>query len=262
LNSKHKGQVNVSVANIYAEGTYHSEIISQAILGEVFTVLQSAKDFSQVLQNDGYSGWISNYQWVPATDRDLSGRRVRTHFISINEEPDHMSNQVRDASIGSELLVAGERDGWLEIVLPDGQRGWAEEIHFTSFPEPSPDAAVHLAREFLGYPYFWGGRSPRGFDCSGFVQRIHGLLGIQLPRDAWMQHRDGRLLGGDYSQAKKGDLYFFADNGNKINHVGLATGQGGIIHSRGMVRINSLKTGAARFDQRLADTFVDVRTYF
>ena len=59
-----KGRVNVSVANLYKEGTYHSEIVSQGLLGEELLIQREEKDFSLIQMPDGYSGWISNNQWI------------------------------------------------------------------------------------------------------------------------------------------------------------------------------------------------------
>ena len=58
------GKINVSVANMYREATYGSEIVNQGLLGESITVENRTKDFTEIKLYDGYQGWISNYQWV------------------------------------------------------------------------------------------------------------------------------------------------------------------------------------------------------
>jgi cell wall-associated NlpC family hydrolase len=121
---------------------------------------------------------------------------------------------------------------------------------------------VKLIKEFLGYPYFWGGRSVKGFDCSGLIQTVYSLLGLKLPRDSWMQHRDGKFVSDQPGEAEPGDLYFFSDTGSKITHVGMATGAGRIIHARGMVKENSLIHDETIFNEKLYSSFVDVRTFF
>ena len=47
-------------------------------------------------------------------------------------------------------------------------------------------ALIELAREFLGYQYLWGGRTPKGFDCSGLVQTVFGLLGVTWDKVQWL----------------------------------------------------------------------------
>ena len=256
------GQINVSVANLYLQPQYRSEVVSQALLGEKCTIVQSDRNFSKIVLEDGYEGWLSDYQWVKSSEGIHNTERVRAHFIQLFEKPDFLSRPVRDAVIGTQLNILAEEQEWFRVLLPDGKTGYAAQRGFGPFPAVSRAAIGELAFEFYGYPYQWGGRSPKGFDCSGFVQTVFALLNIKLPRDAWMQHRDTVPVGNDPQRAEIGDLCFFAEQPGKISHVGIALGDGKIIHARGMVGVNSLYKGAAEFRQDLADTFVEVRTCF
>jgi len=78
-----EGHVNVSVANLYRDAAYGSEMISQALLGEMIIVLKKDKNFSHVQLPDGYQGWISNFQWVANQDIKLDTKRVRSHFLGM-----------------------------------------------------------------------------------------------------------------------------------------------------------------------------------
>ena len=169
--------------------------------------------------------------------------------------------RIRDLVIGATLVKTAEKEDWFQVSLPDGILGWVEKKSFAPFPQESRQGVVDLAQEFLGYPYHWGGRSPKGFDCSGLIQTIFAHTGVSLPRDSWMQHRDAQPVSDDPLQAEPGDLCFFAEGGKRITHVGVAVGEGRIIHARGFVRQNSLKESDPDFDRDLARTFVDVKTY-
>jgi hypothetical protein len=256
------GRINVSIANMYRLPKYASEIVSQALLGERCTIVQNEKNFSRITLEDGYEGWISNHQWVKSEGRMQATKRVRAHFLQIFSKPDFKSQPLRDAVIGTYLDVLEEQEDWLQVLLPDGISGYAVKKAFGPFPVASRAGIRELAYEFFGYPYHWGGRSPKGFDCSGFVQTVFALLNMKLPRDSWMQHREARPVGRDMLQAEEGDLYFFAERRSRISHVGIALGDGKIIHARGMVRVNSLYNENTELSQDLADTFVEVRTYF
>ena len=102
--------------------------------------------------------------------------------------------------------------------------------------------AATLAREQVGKPYRWGGRSPeRGFDCSGLVQWSYGCLGLELPRVVSEQRRAGRNVHG--GSLLPGDLVFFAIDGGRISHVGVFLGDDRFVHaprSGRPVRIDSL----------------------
>jgi cell wall-associated NlpC family hydrolase len=99
---------------------------------------------------------------------------------------------------------------------------------------------VAFARRFLGTPYRWGGASPSGFDCSGFVMYVYAHFGVKLPHSSWMQYRRGRFVPRDRLQP--GDLVFF----NGLGHVGIYTGNGRFIHSPhsgDVVKISRLSEG-------------------
>jgi len=230
-----RGKINVSVANMYREATYRSEVVNQGLLGESIIIKNKEKDFSQIMLTD---------------------------VVRIYEKPDFNADTIRDVTIGADIKIIRKKDNWYEIFLPDGSPGWVEERSFSEFPDLTRQNIVQLVKEFLGYPYYWGGRSPKGFDCSGLTQIVFSLYGISLPRDSWMQHRDGLFCSENPKEAQAGDLYFFADNGTKISHVGIALGEGRIIHARGMVRENSLIPGKDKFSEELYNSFVDVRTFF
>ena len=98
---------------------------------------------------------------------------------------------------------------------------------------------VSTALHYLNSPYLWGGKSPFGIDCSGFVQCVYQLHGIQLPRDAHLQAGHGEILGF-IDESEPGDLAFFDDYEGKITHVGIIMPDYNIIHAFGKVRIDRL----------------------
>ena len=75
----------------------------------------------------------------------------------------------------------------------------------------------------MGVPYVWGGTTPRGFDCSGFVQYVYAQRGIYLPRTTYEQVNVGRRVSR--SQLRPGDLCHFP------GHVGIYIGDGMMIHA-------------------------------
>ncbi len=96
---------------------------------------------------------------------------------------------------------------------------------------------VGIAMQYLGVPYVYGGASPSGFDCSGFVMYVFGQIGVSLPHNAAAQYGAGVPVSRDQLQA--GDLVFF----NGLGHVGIYIGGGQFIHSPhtgDVVKISSL----------------------
>jgi cell wall-associated NlpC family hydrolase len=129
-------------------------------------------------------------------------------------------------------------------------------------PSPSPPPAspppsthggvVGIALRYLGVPYRWGGASPSGFDCSGFVMYVFAKVGVYLPHSSYMQFRLGRFV--PRSALQPGDAVFF----NGASHVGIYIGSGRFVHSPhtgDVVKISSLG------DSWYSSTYVGARRY-
>lgn len=89
---------------------------------------------------------------------------------------------------------------------------------------------VNNAMRYLGAPYRYGGTTPAGFDCSGFVRYVFNQVDIQLPRSSRDQASVGTHV--DKSQLLPADLVFFkTDGSSRINHVGIYVGGNNFVHA-------------------------------
>ncbi|HBR01783.1 MAG TPA: glycoside hydrolase [Ruminiclostridium sp.] len=88
---------------------------------------------------------------------------------------------------------------------------------------------IATAKSCLGVPYVWGGTSPKGFDCSGFVQYVFSRHGISLSRTASDQYNAG--ISVSKSSLKAGDLVFFETYKSGASHVGIYLGGSQFIHA-------------------------------
>jgi peptidoglycan DL-endopeptidase CwlO len=101
---------------------------------------------------------------------------------------------------------------------------------------PNPDSLVAYAEKFIGVPYKWSGRSPEGFDCSGFVSYVYAHFNITLPRSSVDYKAIGMPVQPD--SCRKGDIILFSGTDNnlsRVGHVGIVISNAGkplqFIHS-------------------------------
>lgn len=110
--------------------------------------------------------------------------------------------------------------------------------------------AVATGDDYLGVPYKWGGSTPRGFDCSGFVQYVYREHGVRLPRTSRQMAHAGRSVTARIASLRAGDLMLFRGKNGVISHVALYAGNNRILHSSSSghgVRYDDLSTRRGRY---------------
>lgn len=118
-----------------------------------------------------------------------------------------------------------------------------EAFKMEGIPDVRGKDIVKTAAKYKGVPYKFGGTTPKGFDCSAYVQYVFGKHDAKLPRTA-----DAQVLDGIFvlkSKLKPGDLVFFSTYASGASHVGIYAGSGkfwSASTSRGVV-LDSLDTG-------------------
>ncbi len=263
LGEKTAGIIRVGVAHLRREPTHATEMISQGILGAPVTLLKKHRGYYYVQMEDGYIGWMSTFAIHPVTPNAAkqwleSGLGVYNKVIGfIYQKPNQKSDPVSDISLGSRVKILNTEDGWTAVMLPDGRQGYilSDELYtMKEFSSIKPDAEniIALGKKLMGISYTWGGTSTRGLDCSGFIQTIFRMNGVQLPRDANMQVNVGTPIdtSANFTHLKPGDLLFFGHSPDHITHVGMYIGNLEFIHESGMVKINSFDPKASNYNKR------------
>ncbi|MBP3401283.1 MAG: C40 family peptidase [Selenomonadales bacterium] len=88
---------------------------------------------------------------------------------------------------------------------------------------------VQTSFEYIGVPYVFGGTTPVGFDCSGYVQYVFAKAGIRLPRVAGDQFSMGKAVSS--KNLRVGDLVFFTTYKPGASHVGIYLGNNEFINA-------------------------------
>lgn len=131
--------------------------------------------------------------------------------------------------------------GYASSAEIDGKEYKTRLVKTESYAGPKGQQITAMAKQYVGTPYVWGGASPAGFDCSGFVYYLYKQFDIDLPRMA-----DGQALTGNsvnISDLQPGDLVFFSTYEPGPSHSGIYLGDGCFIHASsgaGEVIITSL----------------------
>lgn len=147
------------------------------------------------------------------------------------------------------LIVSKYSDNYLKVVMSNGVYGYTRTSKVVMLPQPvrqntslsSRASAAKRGLNYIGTPYVWGGNDINsGIDCSGFVKKLYGDIGINLPRTAAEQAKVGTPIKR-LEDLKPGDrLYFWEKKRNTIGHTGLYLGNGYFVHSsRGHNGVNT-----------------------
>ena len=155
-------------------------------------------------------------------------------IVNIRSGPDTSNSIVGKANYGDYLVVTGRAGNWLQVTYW-GVTGYVsgDYVSCTKPPEKQKSetasggnmSVVEYAKTFVGIPYVYGGSTPSGFDCSGFVKYVFAHFGVNLPRTSYSQMNVGTPVTRDQLQA--GDLVVFRGGG----HVGIYCGNNMYIHA-------------------------------
>lgn len=268
LHAQSFGVVSVSVCNMRTEGDYDAGMATQGLLGMPVEILQDG-GWLKVRTPEGYEAYVHNRSVTPMTRDGLSAWNTSPQVVvtalwaGVYQQPSEKSQIVGDAVATDRLRLTGTKGQFYHVAFPDGRTGYlsrkkADELtHWRRSLDNSPQAILATARRFVGIPYMWGGMSPKGMDCSGFVRTVLLCHDIIIPRDASQMATKGQRIDifpspsaehadkPDFSHLQPGDLLFFgrkatADKPAHVSHVGFYLGNGRFIHSLGMVQEASL----------------------
>ena len=243
-------EVVVPVTTIHREASSTAMQTTQALFGERLMAFEIRDDWVWCqLERDGYVGYIAK----AAVSNDLT---KPTHRVSVPSTflyplPDIKSQSPISLPMNAKLEIVASDEKFSK--LSNGKYVFTK--HVRSLNEFESDF-VSVAEKFLDVPYYWGGKTAQGLDCSGLVQTSLEVCGISSPRDTDMQERQlgQNLMINDLDGLRRGDLVFWK------GHVGIMVDQKTLLHANGY-HMMTVKEPLAEAVTRIADPVTSIKRF-
>ena len=239
------------------------------LLGGFLPTLFTGIGVEGVRRTDGTGGQGMVTSYGAGVSRTLAGlfavetearRRIPVKWTGASDDESPITRRGWEYRVGISIGFGGRSTppgGVPPISFPTGRRS-------SSRSEPAPTASasavISTGDDYLGTRYLYGGATPQsGFDCSGFVQYVYRRNGVTLPRTSRLQSAAGTSLAAKLEGLRAGDLLFFSQRGDVVDHVAIYAGKDRILHSSssgGGVRYDDLGSARGRW---FADRLVAAR---
>jgi len=236
-------QVIEPVISVHKQPRFDAMQITQALMGETVKLFAEEEGWAWVqLTRDGYVGYVNAN--ALSSSPVAPSHRVAVPSTFLYPEASLKSQPALSITLNAQVTVVDESGAFSR--LSNGHFVFAAHLKGTDEYETD---FVAVAEWFRHVPYYWGGKSAQGLDCSGLVQLALEATGLPALRDSDMQEETlgHKLMANDLDSLRRGDLVFW--NG----HVGIMTDDRTLLHANGhhmMVVAEPLKDAVERIAAR------------
>ncbi len=206
--------------NLYKEASDKSEIVTQMIYGDSFSILKKTRKWLKIkIKEDGYKGFILNKNFSPYIK---ATHKVHKLKVKIYKFP-NKKRKINELSFGSRLKVNEKKSEFIKF-----EKGWINknDVKPLSYKEKNTFKRIEL---FKNVKYKWGGKSFKGIDCSALIQIFLNFNNKFCPRDAKDQVRYFKK-NIKLKDIKKNDIIYWK------GHVALALSSKQLIHAYGPMK--------------------------
>ena len=211
---------NLSVINLYKNPSKKSEVVTQLIFGESFSISKKTKNWLRIkIKEDGYKGFIQN--------KKFSSFLKPTHKIHVLKAKvykfSNKKKKLKELSFGSRIRVTENKGKFLKF-----SKGWVskDDVKKNKFKEKNPFKKITV---FKNIKYKWGGKSFKGIDCSALIQVCFNFNNKFCPRDANDQSKYFKKKV-KLKNIKKNDIIYWK------GHVAVDLSKKKLIHAYGPLK--------------------------
>lgn len=260
---------NCPVTPVREEPSEAAEQATQLLFGEVCEVVDHLPGWTKIRSTmDGQTGWVSAKMVTPVSEeakKQWGDEAMGAVAVPMAVATDIATGEKRMLTIGTRLpnyangtFIVLEKQYQIDPSCVYEIKGERLEV--------KGEEVVRVAKSLLNVPYLWGGKNMMGFDCSGFVQTVYSVFGIQLLRNAREQITQGKVVNS-LAESQPGDLVFFDHsdrdpNATKISHVGMLISPTQVIHCSGCVHIDRIdEMGVYLSNGEMTHHLVQIKRY-
>ena len=260
---------NCPVTPVREQPSEAAEQATQLLFGEVCEVVDHLPGWTKIRSTmDGQTGWVSAKMVTPVSEeakKQWGDEAMGAVAVPMAVATDIATGEKRMLTIGTRLpnyangtFIVLEKQYQIDPSCVYEIKGEKVEV--------KGEEVVRVAKSLLNVPYLWGGKNMMGFDCSGFVQTVYSVFGIQLLRNAREQITQGKVVNS-LAESQPGDLVFFDHsdrdpNATKISHVGMLISPTQVIHCSGCVHIDRIdEMGVYLSNGEMTHHLVQIKRY-
>ena len=208
---------NFAVTNLYKKPSIKSEIVTQMIYGDSFSISKKVKKWLKIkIKEDGYVGYIKNRKFTEYLKPTHKVNILKSKVFSLPNK----NKKIKDLSFGSKIKVINNKKKFLQF-----SNGWIskKDVKPIAYKEKNPFRKISI---FENTRYKWGGKSFNGIDCSALIQIFLNFNNKFCPRDAKDQVKYFKK-NVKLNNIKKNDIIYWK------GHVALAISNKKLIHAYG-----------------------------
>ena len=211
---------NFSIINLHKKPSVKSEVVTQMIYGESFSILKKTRKWLKIkIKEDNYTGFVRNKKFSQfyKTTHKVKVLRAKVYKFPIKKK------FINELTFGSKIKVTSTKAQFLKFA-----NGWikGKDVKQVTYKEKNPFKKINL---FKNVKYKWGGKSFKGIDCSALVQLFLNFNKKYCPRDAKDQvkyFKKNVIL----KNIKRNDIIFWK------GHVAIAISSKKLIHAYGPMK--------------------------